>query len=334
MRVSDPVKWLVLIHQIPPKPDTFRVKIWRRLQKTGAVAIKPSVYAMPFSDQSREDLSWTLKEIMAGGGDGSIFEAHFLEGLNDEQIIALFQNARKADYEKITAEADSLLAAWSSGEGEQAPAAKKSVQRSRLKARLEETVAIDFFQTPERETAEILLKELSYHIHGPAPVRLEQKGEMENLKNRTWVTRKNIFVDRMACGWLIRRFIDEDAVFKFVSQPRYTSKNGELRFDMFEGEFTHEGDKCTFEVMIERLKLQDKALAFMAQVVHDIDLKDAEYGRVETDGVKALLTGLTAAQPDDDLRMKEGFAVFENLYAYFHRHKDPKAVPPGPVPER
>jgi hypothetical protein len=322
MLLLDSVKWLVLIHQIPPKPDTFRVKIWRRLQKIGAVAIKQSVYAMPFSDQSREDLSWTLKEIMAGGGDGSIFEAHFVEGLSDEQIIALFQNARKADYEKIMAEADSLLAIWSSGEGEQALAAKKSVQWSRLKARLEEIVAIDFFQAPERETAEILLKELVYHIHGPAPVRLEQKGEIKNLKNRTWVTRKNIFVDRMACGWLIKRFIDEAAVFKFVSQPRYASKNEELRFDMFDGEFTHEGNKCTFEVMIERLKLQDKALAFVAQVVHDIDLKDGEYGRMETDGIKALLTGLTAARPDDHLRMKESFTVFENLYAYFHRHKD------------
>jgi len=55
-------KWLLLIHQIPPKLDAFRVKIWRRLQQVGAVAIKPSVYAMPFSDQSREDLSWTLRE--------------------------------------------------------------------------------------------------------------------------------------------------------------------------------------------------------------------------------------------------------------------------------
>ncbi|MFA5905429.1 MAG: chromate resistance protein ChrB domain-containing protein [Desulfobacula sp.] len=314
-------KWLLLVHQIPPKPNTFRVKIWRRLQKIGAVAIKQSVYAMPLSDHSLEDLSWTLKEIIAGGGDGSIFEASFVEGLNDEQIISLFQNARKADYEKIIREANSLLAAWSSAEGDQVLPVKRSVQLTRLKARLDETIAIDFFHASERGTADILFKELEKTINSSTPVKIEGKGETESLNGRTWVARKNIFVDRISSGWLIKRFIDENAEFKFVSSSRYAPKNGELRFDMFDGEFTHEGDKCTFEVMIEKLKLQNKALNLMAEVIHDIDLKDAKFSRPETDGVKALLTGLVAVQPDDHLRMKEGFFLFENLYAYFYRNK-------------
>ena len=314
-------KWLLLVHQIPPKPNTFRVKIWRRLQKIGAVAIKPSVYAMPLSEHSLEDLSWTLKEIITGDGDGSIFEASFVEGLNDEQIISLFQNARKADYEKIIQEANSLLADWSSVQGDQALPVKRSVQLTRLKARLDETIAIDFFQASERGTADILFKELEKTIKGSRPVKIDNKGEAENFKGRTWVTRKNIFVDRISCGWLIKRFVDENTGFKFVSQSRYASKNGELRFDMFDGEFTHEGDKCTFEVMIERLNFHDRALNLMAEVIHDIDLKDTKFGRTETDGVRAILTGLVVAQPDDHLRMKEGFALFENLYAYFHRNK-------------
>ena len=90
-------KWLVLIHQIPPKPDALRVKIWRRLQQIGALAIKQSVYVMPFSEQSREDLSWTLKEIVDGDVDGSISELRFVKGLTDEQVISLFQDARKSD---------------------------------------------------------------------------------------------------------------------------------------------------------------------------------------------------------------------------------------------
>jgi hypothetical protein len=97
MTSEKPRKWLILIHQIPPKPDALRVKIWRRLLQIGAVAIKQSVYVMPFSEQSREDLSWTLKEIVDGGGDGSISEVRFVEGLTDEQVISLFQNARKSD---------------------------------------------------------------------------------------------------------------------------------------------------------------------------------------------------------------------------------------------
>jgi hypothetical protein len=126
----------------------------------------------------------------------------------------------------------------------------------------------------------------------------------------------------MACSWLIRRFVDQKAVFKFTPKAQYAPEKNELRFDMFNGEYSHEGDKCTFEVMIEKFRLQDKALNFMAEVVHDIDLKDGKYGRMETEGVKAVLSGLVAAQADDNLRLEQGFAMFENLYAYFHRHKD------------
>ena len=79
-----------------------------------------------------------------------------------------------------------------------------------------------------------------------------------------------------------------------------------LRFDMLNGEFTHKGDRCIFEVMIQRFQLQDQALVSLAELVHDIDLKDATYDCVETVGFNALLTGLVASQPDDDQRMVEG----------------------------
>jgi hypothetical protein len=322
MTSSESKKWLLLIHQIPPKPNALRVKIWRRLQQIGAVAIKQSVYAMPLEAQSREDFSWTLKEIIDGGGDGSIAEARFIEGLSDEQIIASFQNARKIDYEKIITEANNLLSDLSSDEGgEQGFSVKGLSQISRMQSRLDETISIDFFHAPERGTAEILLKELKSLASGKRAIGDNKTEEFKNLKGKTWVTRGNVFVDRIACGWLIRRFVDEKAIFKFINDTRYSAESYELRFDMFDGEFTHEGDKCTFEVMIEKFRLQDKALDFIAEVVHDIDLKNAKYGRNETDGVKALLSGLVAAQSDDNLRMVEGFALFENLYAYFHRYK-------------
>ena len=93
--------WLLLIHQIPPKPNYFRVKIWRRLQKLGAVAIKNSVYALPGSEQAQEDLNWILREIVEGGGDASLVEARLVEGLNDEQVREMFRAARDADYEAV-----------------------------------------------------------------------------------------------------------------------------------------------------------------------------------------------------------------------------------------
>lgn len=321
METKEPRKWLLLIHQIPPKPNALRVKIWRRLQQVGAVAIKQSVYAMPLSEEAREDLSWTLKEIVEGGGEGSISEAKFVEGLTDEQVIALFQNARKSDYEKIIQNINLLLADWSSGQSDpQDPSVKAHSQMSKLLRRLDEVAAIDFFQAPEGGTAEILIKDLAACLSGRASTGTAVKGGLEDLKGKIWVTRENLFVDRIACAWLIRRFVDDAAVFKFVDRSPYSKAPGEVRFDMFDGEYTHEGDLCTFEVMIKRLQPQDRALVPLAEVIHDIDLKDDKYGRVEKDGFSALLTGLVASHPGDEERMAEGFRLFENLYAYFQRH--------------
>jgi hypothetical protein len=315
-------KWLLLIHQIPPKPNALRVKIWRRLQQVGAVAIKQSVYVMPLSDSSREDLSWTFKEILAGGGDGSISEARFVEGLSDEQITALFQNARKADYEKLIQKANTLLAEWSTeGYDPRDPAAKGSAHLSKLRRRLEEIGAIDFFQAPERNTAELLIRELAHRASDSTTVGTIDAPGFGDLMGKTWVTRKNLFVDRIACGWLIRRFVDRAAVFKFVTGSGYTPKPDEIRFDMFDGDYTHEGDRCTFEVMIQRLRLQDQALGPLAEVVHDIDLKDEKFARSETSGFNALLTGVVAAQTEDDRRMAEGLRLFDNLHAYYQRQK-------------
>lgn len=322
MKSKEPKIWLLLIHQIPPKPNSLRVKIWRRLQQVGAVAVKQSVYAMPFSEQSREDLSWTLKEIVDGGGDGSISEARFIEGLTDEQVIAMFQNARRSDYEKIIQEASLLVSEWSPGQEEHHdPAMKGLAQVTRLRSRLDHIAAIDFFRTPERGTAEILLKELADRLSAKPSAAAVAEERRQDLVGKTWVTRGNLFVDRIACGWLIRRFVDPAAAFRFVSDPQYTPKPGELRFDMFGGEYTHEGDCCTFEVMTRRLQLQDRALVPLAEVVHDIDLKDEKFGRPETVGFNALLTGLVASWPKDDDRMAEGMRLFENLYNFYRGRK-------------
>ena len=100
--------WLLLIHQIPPKPNYFRVKIWRRLQRLGAVGIKNSVYALPANEQAHEDLNWVLRDVVEGGGDASLVEARFVEGLSDEQVREMFRAARDADYLEITGEAREL----------------------------------------------------------------------------------------------------------------------------------------------------------------------------------------------------------------------------------
>ena len=119
------------------------------------------------------------------------------------------------------------------------------------------------------------------------------------LRDRTWVTRQGVYVDRIASAWLIRRFIDPQARFKFVSGKGYRPQAGELRFDMFEAEFTHEGDKCTFEVLLERGALKDPALRAIAEIIHDIDLKDDKFGRTEVAGIRTLVEGISIATEDE-----------------------------------
>lgn len=319
-RAENNAGWLLLIHQIPPKPGYFRVKIWRRLQQIGAVAVKQSVYVMPSIPQAHEDLSWTLKEIVEGGGEASLCEARFLEGLTDEQVAALFKAARQEDFEKIILEAGALQKEIEADPAYTAEAAARfKSQLSRLQGRLDQVLAIDFFPSPERSTAEMALENLGSLLKGAREPEAAPAARARELKGRTWVTRENVFVDRIACAWLIRRFVDPGAEFKFVHSKKYRPQAGELRFDMFEAEFTHAGDMCSFEVMIERLGLDRRMLGPLAEIVHDIDLKDEKFGRPEAAGLKALMAGITAAHPADIDRIDRGAAVLDDLLEFF-RH--------------
>ena len=137
------------------------------------------------------------------------------------------------------------------------------------------------------------------------------------LAGKVWVTREHVQIDRIASAWLIRRFVDPAARFKFVPGRSYAPRSGEVRFDMFEGEYTHEGDRCTFEVLLARAGLDDPALAAIGEIIHDIDLKDGKYGREETAGIRTVMAGIATAHRDDEQRLARGAAVFDDLYESF-----------------
>src|ERR1700751_5621961 len=103
-----PERWLLLIHQLPAKPAYLRVKVWRRLQALGAVAVKNAVYALPANEQTQEDFEWVLKEITEGGGEAMICEARLIDGLSDQEVRSLFTSARDEDYEALAKEAVAL----------------------------------------------------------------------------------------------------------------------------------------------------------------------------------------------------------------------------------
>jgi hypothetical protein len=182
-----------------------------------------------------------------------------------------------------------------------------------LKRRLRETVAIDFFAAPGRREAEAAVAALEE----PAGRAAGASVAADQLRGKTWVTRRDVHVDRIATAWLVRRRVDPDARFRFVSGRRHRPAEGEVRFDMFEGELTHEGDRCTFEVLLDRLGLDDPALRAIAEIVHDVDLKDGKFGRPEAPGVGRLIDGIARAHGDDDTRLARGAALLDDLYESF-----------------
>ena len=325
---DDPSQWLVLVYQFPKGPGSRRVKVWRRLQAVGAVAIKNSVYVLPCNDQAREDFAWLLTELKGDGADGAILESRFIDGMSDQQIRDLFNTARDNDYKALADEIEQVLAslpvAIEADDEESRQNAYRALQRARK--RIAEIEAIDFFAADGHDNAEDAMRTLNGRIESGSTSEIAKEASMEaaalqDLRNRVWVTRHGVRVDRIASAWLVKRWIDPDAHFKFVPSREYSPDDDEIRFDMFEAEFTHQGDRCTFEVLARLARPDDSALRSIGEIVHDIDLKDGKFDRPETPGIANLVSGIVAGTDDDERRIERGSQLFDDLYQFFNAGK-------------
>ena len=192
-----------------------------------------------------------------------------------------------------------------------------------VEQRIKKISIIDYFGAEGRESAHALVVVLRARITPKTvPPTAPEKDMRDQYNGRTWVTRTGVHIDRIASAWLIRRFIDPTATFKFVPTRGYAPEPGELRFDMFEAEFSHEGDLCTFEVLCARFDLKEPGLAAVAELVHDIDVKDGRFGRAETPGLAAQIAGLALLHREDEARLQRGAELFDELLTYFARKRD------------
>lgn len=309
--------WLVLTHHLPPEPAYLRVKVRRRLERIGAVPLKNSVYVLPPGEDTQEDFEWLCQEIARAGGETSLCLASFLDGTTDARLVSAFREARGAEYRAIAESATELATQWEGSDVDESTRTTGRSRLNRLREQLGGVTAIDYLEAPERTEAQGAIERAEAALHDPSPGALRQRNDGET-RGRTWVTRMGVKVDRIASAWLIRRFIDREAVFKFVPARGYTPREGELRFDMFEGEFTHVGDACTFETLLQRFDLQDEALRAIGEIVHDIDCKDEKFGRAEVGGIASVIRGIATGADDDDRRLELGAAVMEALYETFN----------------
>jgi hypothetical protein len=295
------VRWLTLIHNVPPRPLYLRAKIRQRLAQVGAVALKNSVYVLPKSDDALEDFPWIAQEVVSGGGSAHILESDFIAPHEDE-VIEQFRRERDADYEALAAEAREARKRGAAADAENAGA--------KLARRLEEIRRIDFFDAPQRTLAAEAIEALAGRARKETSRMLKARPD---LTGRTWVTRPGVKVDRIASAWFIRRFIDPKAKFRFAA-PESAKKNGELRFDMVGGDFTHDGDRCTLETLIRTAGQPDRAVKAIAEIVHDLDLKDGKFGRAEAPGVGRMIEGIVARYAKDEERLEHGFRMLDDLH--------------------
>jgi hypothetical protein len=313
-------RWLTLAFALPAQPAYARVKIWRRLQKVGAVPFKNALYWLPGTEAALEDFEWILREIRELGGEGLILESRAVEGLTDGDIRALFERAREADYAELAREVQALLTA---SERKRDPLETSEIltQAARQRERLKAIEAIDFFQSNGREQVHSLLRALEARAPQDEEAGESPTGERgsKSLRGKVWVTRAHVHVDRMASAWLIRRSIDREARFKFVTERHYRPSPGEIRFDMYEAEFTHDAERCTFEVLLDEIGRPDPALRAIGEIIHDLDIKDQRFERPETVGVGQLLNGVARSTDDDEERLRRSAEALDNLYLALSR---------------
>jgi len=309
-------RWYLFIHQLPPKPLYLRAKVRKLLSQAGALPLKDSVYVLPL----RPDRLSTLRQIAdiaaADGGEAFVWQGQFVDGPRDEELIRAFRDARDHEYAALVERVREWTDEFKRRSGQAPPEGRLRFRLAHARRRFEQVARNDFFNAPRRAQAEAALEDLEARLQAPANITARKRPHPE-LIGRTWVTRRGVQVDRIASAWLIRRFVDPDARFRFIDAHEEKARPGELTFDMMGADFTHEQDRCTFETLVKRIGLKDAALARVAEIIHDIDIKDGKFGRAEARGVEQLVLGLLAANAEDERRLDRGFAMLDDLYRSF-----------------
>jgi len=318
--------WLIFYYTVPSRPVSNRMKVWRKLNKAGAVQMKGAVYILPFTDEHYEFLQWLVSEIAEMKGEGAFTRIEHIDTMKDSEIIALFNQQRGNDYAFTGKALDDIERRLGSiQKGAKARNIKGiSEQLKKIRRDFDDIRRIDFFSS--REGASLgerigraggALRALSgVDTTAETPPAIAPR-KAADYQGKVWVTRKRPFIDRMASAWLIRKFIDGNAVFAFVDEEEDLDKitKGSTTFDIRGGEFTHAGDLCTFEVLIRAFGLRDRTLKKISEIVHDLDMKDEKYKPAEAKGMEDILSGIRKTAKDDGDILEKGIAVFEMFHA-------------------
>jgi hypothetical protein len=261
-----------------------------------------------------ERFQWIAKEIVDTGGEATLVRVKDIEGMPYSAVVALFNDARSRDYDELVEPLNLLI--------KDSKTRKKSPgsfahQLQKLHQRFQEIRDIDYFQCSRGEDLQRLFQKaesLGFPVKRPEP---KERLRIEDYRSKLWITRPRPEIDRVGSAWLIRKFIDAGAKFVFANKPSETPEA--IPYDMFEAEFSHHGDCCTFETLIERFGIRDRAVGRLAELIHDADLEDDKFHRLEGFGVEQIFKGFAKQGLTDHEILSKGFECFDALYAQFKR---------------
>ena len=297
--------WLLLLYTLPAKKTAGRVNLWRKLKKAGACSLKTSGYVLPDEPAHLERFQWLAQQVREDGGDATLARVSAIEGLTNEDLARLFNEARAEDYAALIKPLNELIATNRKKPGEGFAEALE-----KLKKQFREVRAIDYFACAASHDVEVLL-ERATRLAQP---RKKPGGVLESKRyqSRVWLTRPHPEIDRVGSAWLIRKFIDSHATFVFAPHP--TAHPDAIPYDMMEVEFTHHGDDCTFETLLARFGLREKALRQIAEMVHQADIGDGKFAAVEALGLDLVFKGWGRTSMSDEEIIDRAAACFDGLY--------------------
>ena len=301
--------WLLLLFSLPTNRNTERVAVWRRLRKMGAVQIKTSTYLLPDEPAQYEQFQWLAQQIRDYGGDSTLVRAQEIEGLTREKVVSLFNAARDKEYVDLKKALQNFI----SRRRGKSEADFAAAELERLTKQFRELRQIDFFDSPRGHDVAMLLR----RAEGPRRSLKLRTLDAKQYHEKTWLTRPRPEIDRVGSAWLISKFIDPKA--KFVFAPTAQAVPEAIPFDMLDAEFSHHGNNCTFETLTKRFAVSDKAVVKIGEMIHDADLDDARFQRVECVGIDRVLKGWAKEGLPDEEILRRGFECFDALYAFLQR---------------
>ncbi len=316
-----PERWILLIASLPGPSGALRMRVWRALKAGGAGILRDGVYLLPAGGETEALARVQGEQIREAGGSAYVIDFASDDGRQSAHFRGLFD--RSEEYRGWAEAVGGLV-----GDLRDLNEVEGRRRSARLRRELEAISAIDYFPGAARARAQATLRDLEAAVNGrfspdePEPIDGTVPSRApQDFQGRRWATRANPWVDRVASAWLIRRFIDREAQFLWLTHPAECPEDA-VGFDFDGAEFSHVGDRVSFEVLLASFGLEnDAALARIGALVHYLDVGGVPVP--EADGFVTMLAGAKAAEEGDDALLDAAGRLLDHLYAAYGEERGP-----------